>query len=130
MSPKKKIKATAKKTVAKKEESPKTKAPKASKTKSFGKLPQLAPSRKHAASNSPAKAKAHLLGLGLDNQDAHKRITKGEKFTLLGGSESTHAAMTEAVAKTFEELKRKGRSLESADPREVVEPLHKHRPKE
>ena len=70
------------------------------------------------------------MGLALDkNTDGHKRITKGEKFTLLGGSQQSHEAMTESVVKTFETLKRKGRTLESADPREVAELLQKHYPK-
>ena len=30
---------------------------------------------------------ALLVGLGLDNQDGHKRITKGDNFYLVGGSE-------------------------------------------
>ena len=84
---------------------------------------------------TPARRKnsgkrSHLVGLALDkNTDGHKRITKGEKFTLLGGSQQSHEAMTESVVKTFETLKRKGRTLESADPREVAELLQKHYPK-
>jgi len=74
--------------------------------------------------------RSHLVGLSLDkNSDGHKRITKGEKLTLLGGSQESHEAMTESVVKTFETLKRKGRTLESADPREVAELLQKHYPK-
>ena len=38
------------------------------------------------------KVMAHLLGLGLDCTDGHKRITKADKFSILGGSEETHAA--------------------------------------
>lgn len=73
--------------------------------------------------------RSHLLGLALDkNTDGHKRITRGEKFTLLGGSQQSHEAMTESVVKTFETLKRKGRTLETADPREVAELLQKHYP--
>ncbi len=45
-----------------------------------------------------------LLGVGLDNEDGHKRITTGEKFVLVGGSQETHERMTETVVKTFEEL--------------------------
>ena len=30
------------------------------------------------------KASAHLLGLGLDGSDGHKRITQAEKFSILG----------------------------------------------
>ena len=54
---------------------------------------------------------AHLLGLGLDNSDGHKRITSAEQFTIVGGSEETHGRMTETVIKTFETLKRRGKTL-------------------
>lgn len=30
---------------------------------------------------------ALLLGLGLDGKDGHRRITKGDNFCLVGGSE-------------------------------------------
>ena len=39
-----------------------------------------------------------LLGLGLDATDQHKRITRGEGFSLVGGSEETHERMTENIA--------------------------------
>jgi len=73
--------------------------------------------------------RAHLLGLALQNDDGHRRITRGEKFTLLGGTQTTHEAMTESVIKTSEDLKRKGHTLETADPHEVAELLQKHFPK-
>ena len=53
-----------------------------------------------------------LLGVGLDNQDGHKRITKGENFCLVGGSEETHEAMTETAVKFNEKLSRKGKTLD------------------
>ena len=71
---------------------------------------------------------AGLVGLGLDNEDGHKRITTGEKFVLVGGSKETHEHMTETVVKTFEELKRRDKQLESVDPRELAEILDKSRP--
>ncbi len=78
--------------------------------------------------NSPHKAPARsaglLLGLGLDNEDGHKRITKGEQFILLGGSEETHGRMTETTLKTFEELKRRDKCLKSVDPKELAEIVH------
>ena len=58
------------------------------------------------------KPRAGLLGVGLDNEDGHKRITTGDQFILVGGSEETHERMTETVVKTFEELKRRDRQLE------------------
>lgn len=70
-----------------------------------------------------------LLGVGLDNEDGHKRITTGEKFVLVGGSQETHEKMTETVVKTFEELKRRDKRLENVDPRELAEILDKSRPR-
>ena len=69
-----------------------------------------------------------ILGVGLDNEDGHKRITTGEKFVLLGGSQDTHERMTETMVKTFEELKRRDKQLETVDPRELGEIIHKSQP--
>ena len=75
------------------------------------------------------KGRAALLGLGLDNQDGHKRITTGEQFVLVGGSAETHERMAETTIKTFEELKRRDKRLETVDPRELAEIIHKSRPR-
>lgn len=77
---------------------------------------------------APAKS-AGLLGVGLDNADGHKRVTKGEKFVLVGGSEETHGRMTETAIKTFEELKRRDKHLETIDSRELAEIVHKSTPR-
>jgi hypothetical protein len=50
-----------------------------------------------------------LLGLGLDGQDGHKRITRGDDFLLLGGSEQTHERLQDMVIRMNEKLKRSGR---------------------
>ena len=71
---------------------------------------------------------AHLLGIGLDNDDGHKRITQAEEFSILGGSDETHNRMTETVIKTFEDMKRSGKSLKSVEPQELSDLLHKNRP--
>jgi len=55
--------------------------------------------------------KAVMLGLGLDNQDGHKRMTRGEEFVLVGGSEETHERMTEIAIKVEEKLKKKGKRM-------------------
>lgn len=73
--------------------------------------------------------RAALLGLGLDNEDGHKRITTGEQFAIIGGSAETHDRMTETVVKTFEELKTRGRRLEQVEPQELAEIVHKSTPK-
>ncbi len=67
-----------------------------------------------------------LLGLGLDATDQHKRITRGEGFSLVGGSEETHERMTETVIKTTEDLSRKGRTIADARPEELADLLRKH----
>ncbi|MBL9209844.1 MAG: hypothetical protein JNL92_05210 [Opitutaceae bacterium] len=70
-----------------------------------------------------------ILGVGLDNEDGHKRITQGEKFVLVGGSHDTHERMTETMVKTFEELKRRDKHLETVDPRELSEIIAKSQPR-
>ncbi len=72
---------------------------------------------------------AHLLGLGLDNQDGHKRLTTAEQFTIVGGSAETHGRMTETVIKTFEELKSRGKHLRTVEPQELAEIIHKSTPR-
>ncbi len=57
------------------------------------------------------KNNAMLLGLGLDNRDGHKRITKGDDFYLVGGSEETHEKMVETTIRFHEKLDRKGKAL-------------------
>jgi hypothetical protein len=61
--------------------------------------------------NSKKARKALLLGVGLDS-DGHKRLTTGPNFVLAGGSEDTHAVMTEKVIKINEKLAAKGKQLE------------------
>lgn len=59
-----------------------------------------------------ANRKAWLLGLGLDNADSHKRLTRGDNFVLVGGSEATHDQMTEGAIKFNETLQKRGKELE------------------
>lgn len=68
----------------------------------------------------------YLIGVGLDANDGHKRITKGDDFSILGGSEETHDRITETVIKTSEELSTKGRSIRNADPEEIRDLVMKH----
>ena len=84
------------------------------------------------ARRAPAKPKvkisAGLLGLALDHEDGHRRLTTGEQFVLVGGSQETHEKMTETVVKTFEELKRRHKRLETVEPKELAEILQKSTP--
>ena len=63
--------------------------------------------------------KATLLGLGLDNDDGHTRVTRGKNFLLWGGSQQTHAIMRETAVKINERLDRRGKRLEDLSPREL-----------
>lgn len=56
--------------------------------------------------------KVLLLGVGLDS-DGHKRVTTGANFALLGGTEQTHAEMTEKAIKINEKLAARGKQLET-----------------
>ncbi|MBL9186088.1 MAG: hypothetical protein JNK23_01285 [Opitutaceae bacterium] len=85
-------------------------------------------SRKPVRKKRKAPGVAGILGVGLDHDDGHKRITSGEKFMLVGGSQETHERMTETMLKTFEELKRRDKQLETVDPRELGEIIHKVQP--
>ena len=62
-----------------------------------------------------------LLGLGLDNTDGHKRLTKGENFVLAGGSHETHSKMQETAIKINEHLKKRGKDLETVSKNEFLE---------
>jgi hypothetical protein len=85
----------------------------------------------HAGKPRPLR-KALLLGVGLDS-DGHKRVTTGENFALVGGSETTHAEMTEKAVKINEKLKDSGQTLESVSREEFDDiaqsvGLRRHRP--
>ncbi len=60
-----------------------------------------------------ARAGRKLLGVGLDS-DGHKRITTGENFALIGGTQETHEVMVEKAIKINEKLKSRGKQLETA----------------
>jgi hypothetical protein len=61
-----------------------------------------------ATSKKPGKAL--LLGVGLDS-DGHKRVTTGKNFALVGGTQETHAEMTEKAIKLNEKLAARGKEL-------------------
>lgn len=78
---------------------------------------------------NPKSSNAHLLGIGLDNSDGHKRITKAEKFSIVGGSEETHDRMTETMVKTFETLDRRGKRLEQVEKSELSDIIQSSTPR-
>lgn len=78
-----------------------------------------------AGKKGKPKKKALLLGVGLDNKDGHTRITKGENFHLVGGSEETHGVMQEKAIKMGEHLKQRGKTLETVSREEFQDIAHK-----
>jgi hypothetical protein len=75
------------------------------------------------AKSSSRKAKAVMLGVGLDN-DGHKRVTTGPDFALVGGSKETHEQMTEKAVKITEKLQRKGKTLQTVSREEFDDIAH------
>jgi hypothetical protein len=65
--------------------------------------------------SDPGKKKSRksmMLGVGLDS-DGHKRITTGDNFALVGGTQETHEVMIEKTIKINEKLKARGKQLET-----------------
>ncbi len=69
-----------------------------------------------------------MFGVGLDQQDEHKRVTKGKNFCLVGGTEETHERMTETAIKVNEKLSQKGKKLEEVSAPEFVELVRESTP--
>ncbi len=64
-----------------------------------------------------------LMGIGLD-EDGHARVTKGEEYVLLGGSEDTHGKMQDGVERFRDTLKKMGTNLQRATSEEMQEAAH------
>ncbi len=69
------------------------------------------------------KGRALLLGVGLDS-DGHKRLTTGPNFALVGGSEQTHAEMTEKAIKINEKISARGKTLADVSREEFDDIAH------
>ncbi len=65
-----------------------------------------------------------LLGVGLDGQDGHRRVTRGDDFCLVGGSEETHERMQDLVIRMNETLKSKGKRFQDLSRPEFEELAH------
>lgn len=76
------------------------------------------------AANHSKKKSAALLGVAFDNDDGHKRLTRGKNFVLFGGSEQTHAVMQETAVKINETLDRRGKRLEDVSIHELRDICH------
>ena len=62
-----------------------------------------------------------FLGLGFDNKDGHRRLTRSEHFLLLGGSAETHGRMQDTAIKFTEALRRRGKELQETPFEEILE---------
>lgn len=67
---------------------------------------------------------AGIVGVGLDNTDGHKRVTRTEEMVLVGGSAETHERMQETAIKFAEQLEQRGKKLPETTAREAMELLH------
>jgi hypothetical protein len=66
---------------------------------------------------------AAVVGVGLDGEDGHQRITRTEEMVLLGGSSETHEKMQETAIRFGENLEKRGKSLREASVSEVIDLL-------
>ena len=65
-----------------------------------------------------------FLGVGLDNDEGHRRLTRSEHFLLVGGSAETHERMQDTAIRFGEALKRRGKTLGEASVEEAIDLLH------
>ena len=64
---------------------------------------------------------AQILGFGLDSNNGHIRLTEGEDFKLMQGSEKTHEEMREILEKLQLEAHKKGKELHDLTREEFME---------
>jgi hypothetical protein len=62
-----------------------------------------------------------LLGLGLDGDREHKRVTRGPNFRLFGGSRETHERMLDTAMKFNNLVDARGKRLHEVNARELRE---------
>jgi hypothetical protein len=66
---------------------------------------------------------AGVVGVGLDGEDGHKRVTRTEEMVLVGGSAETHEKMQETAIRFSENLEKRGKTLREASACEVIDLL-------
>jgi hypothetical protein len=64
-----------------------------------------------------------ILGIGLDAEEGHTRVTRTDEMTLVGGSEETHERMQETAVRFGEELEKRGKALPETTVREALDML-------
>ena len=66
---------------------------------------------------------AGVVGVGLDGEDGHTRVTRTEETVLVGGSAETHERMQETAIRFSENLEKRGKTIQEASAREVMDLL-------
>jgi hypothetical protein len=74
--------------------------------------------------DQPDRRVLGFLGVGLDHEDGHKRLTRTENFFLLGGSQETHEGMQEIAIRFNQALGQRGKLLREASVEEVLDLLN------
>jgi hypothetical protein len=64
-----------------------------------------------------------FLGVGLDDDGGHRRLTRSEHFLILGGSAETHERLQDTALRFGEALHRRGKRLSDASAEEAVDLL-------
>ena len=64
-----------------------------------------------------------FVGVGLDNEDGHHRLTRTQHFFLVGGSAQTHERMQDTAIRFNEALDDKGKRLSDASSQEIIDLL-------
>ena len=62
-----------------------------------------------------------LLGVGFDAEDGHLRMTKGENYDVLMGSDESHEYIQQFLGKIEAELKAQKLNLDDLSPDEFTE---------
>ena len=62
-----------------------------------------------------------LLGVGFDAEDGHVRITNGEKYDVLMGSNESHEYIQQLIQKIEDQLENRGLSLDDLTPEQLGE---------
>jgi hypothetical protein len=65
-----------------------------------------------------------FLGVGLNNDDGHKRVTSNGPFLLVGGSEETHERLQDISIRFNETLQKRGKILPETLVEEVLDILN------
>jgi hypothetical protein len=76
--------------------------------------------------NKPDEGKPEIvgfLGVGLDGEEGHQRLTRADHFLMLGGSAETHERMQDTAIRFNESLKQRGKRLQDTEPDEAIDLL-------